>query len=896
MKKIFRPLLLTILLGLVGCSTAKQISLDNYVSQSQNMGQIGSFDLVNPLNNITVENISEFSWTAAENAERYSLEICSNENFVSTVDTVDYYKRDNITDTKFKFSSTFAYRDTTYYWRVTAINSAGKKVSNSTFTFYVQALAVEEFAFDLGDADDWKLHNLCSPATIEMDNSNFFGNKEKSLKVSFKEEDMNRGIEESDGWIIVTKTIEKEIYGTDGLYFNCFYAGQDSTIFIRVVDRDNEFWHCPIQISNNARQSVVIKFDDFEQRTKDVTVGNFTFDHDKIKYLEVVFERTFGDGVFLMSGMKAIKYDNYKHLFIQKLNYNDFDETKYVTDNYAFDYEFLTDNELKMDFYGSGNSVGKPAINGYGFVKLNANRYFVTGDSIKISVKYTGGKGNNIVLRVYEEDTDRWMFRIPYKSLTEGQYSTITIPYTAFGVSQLTGDGKRQFYYVLNIQFGLEGQYSTGSIYFKDLEVVTAKNPAVTPTRTVGNNGVIENFDNYTYNSEMYFIWTQSVNNKDEYMALNQDLKVGQSNVQCGQFEYKSDMEPALYYLPLDMQASTAFNAFSIWLKDTSIKSKDDRAIGITDYRPTVSIYIRLSTSEIYSYTINKLNRLWYKYDIPFSSFTITNEDDLLVPKQDITSGAITHIGVSFSYTYYDPATGKHMPLYSQNNPVLLDNLCFVNLIGGYRAACKERVVSRGAGNIALVDNFDSYMDEDITDYWIEANPDLDYSGKTITNDVSSVGGTNSVGFNYLTKTEKKNCPKYYIAPALQENVIDDTTPLFRTFSINLKSEFPATVYVSLITKVSGKENEYQATFANVNSQWTEYKKGFKYFKLTSDTTENINNSDLKYLYRISITMVYTSASSEIESRVFVDNIAFDANYNSYTTDISTVLSQEGYV
>ena len=889
MKKIFRPLLLTILLGLVGCSTAKQISVDDFISQGQNMGQIGSFDLVNPLNNVVVENISEFSWTAAENAERYSLEVCSNENFVSTVDTVDYYKRDNITETSFKFNSKFAYRDTNYYWRVTAINSAGKKVSNSTFTFFVQALAVEEFAFDFGDADDWKLHNLCSPATIEMDNSNFFGTKEKSLKISFKQEDMNRGLEESDGWIVVTKTIEKDIYGTDGLYFNCFYAGQDATILVRVVDRDSEFWYCPIQISNNARQSVVMKFEDFKQRTKDVTVGNFTFDYERIKYLEVVFERTFGDGVFLLSGMKAIKYANYSNLFIQKLNYNDFEESKYVTDNYNFDYEFLGDNELKMDFYGSGNSAGKPAINGYGFVKLNANRYFVTGDSIKVSVKYTGGKGTNIVLRVYEEDTDRWMFRIPYKSLTEGEYSTITIPYIAFGVSQLTGDGKRQFYYVLNIQFGLEGQYSTGSIYFKDFEIVSANNPAVTPTREVNDDGLIENFDNYTYNSEMYFIWTQSVNNKDEYMALNQDAKVGQTNVQCGQFEYKSDMEPALYYLPLDMKATTAFTGLSIWLKDASIKSKDDRAIGITDYRPDATLYIRLSTGEIYGYTFHKLNRLWYKYDIPFSAFEITNEDDLLVPKQDITSGAITHIGISFAYSYYDTGTGKHMPLYSQNNPVLLDNICFTNCVS-YAAKCKEKIVSRGAGNIALIDDFDSYSSEDITDYWTEMNPELAYSGKTVTTDVSSIGGTNSIAFNYQTKTEKKNAAKYSIAPHFNENVVDDTTPLFRTFSINLKSELSATVYVSLVTKVNGKENEYQATISGVNNVWTSYKLGFKYFKLTTDTTENINNSDLKYLHHITITAVYNSGS-ELTSAIYVDNMALDANYNSYTTNLVEVIS-----
>ena len=75
-----------------------------------------------------------------------------------------------------------------------------------------------------------------------------------------------------------------------------------------------------------------------------------------------------------------------------------------------------------------------------------------------------------------------------------------------------------------------------------------------------------------------------------------------------------------------------------------------------------------------------------------------------------------------------------------------------------------------------------------------------------------------------------------------------------------------------------------------MNNVWTSYKLGFKYFKLTTDTTENINNSDLKYLHHITITAVYNSGS-ELTSAIYVDNMALDANYNSYTTNLVEVIS-----
>ena len=145
-------------------------------------------------------------------------------------------------------------------------------------------MEVNEVEFDLGEADDWNLHPLGSYADVSIDTTNFFKNDKDSIKIQFKKEDTNQGKPESDGWIIVNKTIEKSIYGTDALFFNMYYAGQQADVVIRLVDRDNEYWYAPALVSNNAKQSVILKFDEFKQRTGDVTVANMKFDFERIKY------------------------------------------------------------------------------------------------------------------------------------------------------------------------------------------------------------------------------------------------------------------------------------------------------------------------------------------------------------------------------------------------------------------------------------------------------------------------------------------------------------------------------------------------------------------------------------------------------------------------------------
>ena len=873
MKKL-RLILLTLLLGITACSGVSNfvIDVDNYAKTVEKSASLGSFGLLTPVNNMITETVDEFTWEECANAETYTIEICSSDLFINNIDTIDYYSRANITSTSFKINSAFAFREVNYYWRVTAKNAKEEKLCNEVGTFFIKAPAVEEVHFDLGESDDWNLHPLGSYADIAVNNSNFFGAQDKCLKISFKEEYTHRGNEESDGWIVVTKTFEKSIYGTDALYFNCFYAGQDSTIVIRLVDRDNEYWYCPVQISLNAKQSIILKFTDFVQRTGDVTVANMTFDFERIKYMEVVFEKTFGDGVFLMSGMKAIKFDNYREMFISKLNFNDYDQSKYTFENYNFEYQIHDDYELQMNYYGS-STQGKPAINGYGFVKVNVNRYMFTGDAIKMSFKYTGNAGKNIILRIYEEDTDRWSFTIPFNTVKVGEYSTIVIPYEAFGKSSIMGDGKRQFYYILNLQFGLEGQYSSGSLFFKDFEVVEKKDYAKETSRLVGEDGLIENFNNYEFNSEMYFIWDETEVNKDEYMALNRTGKVGGSeNPACGQFEYKGDMEQAGYTLPITCNKD--YSSISLWMKDQSIKSPDIRVNELTMYRPDIHIYIRLATKEVYLYTIEKLARSWKEYVISFGDFELTNDNELSNPAQEITGKNITHIAIGMQFYYKDYTGG--VAIYSNSNPVLIDNIYFTDQTVT-SITDKERVIVMD-GDIALLDDAETYSStKDAAAVWTNGRG-FEYENVELSDDVSSEGGNHSLKLQYKTKSDS---PAYFMAPALTDDVKG------RGIKVNLKADLPATVYFNIYLTINSNTLQFRATINSVSNVWTEYVIGFDSFSIVSSSSgTKVNANNLIYISKISFGMVYNGGASAQLSYVYVDNLVFD--YSLDYADLST--------
>ena len=867
MKK--RILLLALLFGLTACpsSTTKvtpeqNVDIKDYAQV--NTGNLGDFHLIGPGDNMIVEDAHEFEWSASENAIKYTLEISSSEYFISDLDSVDYYIAKNIVATSFKINSDFEFKDTTYYWRVFAINDGGTKECDETFSFFIKAPEVNEVDFDLGEADDWTLHPLGSYADISMDNSNFFKNNQKSLKLQFKKEDTNQGKPESDGWIIVTKTIEKSIYGTDALFFNMYYSGQQADVIIRLVDRDNEYWYAPALISNNAKQSVILKFSEFKQRTGDVTVANMEFDYERIKYLEVVFERTFGDGVFLLSGMKAIKFSNYHSFFIDKLDFSEYEQSQITFENYQYDYT-INGTEIVLNHYGSQTGdYGK--INGYGFFKLNVNRYFVSGDAIRIKVKKTGANGTNVIIRLYEEDTDRWSYKFPYSALTD-EYQELIIPYGAWAASSLLGDGRRQFYMILNLQFGCEGQYNTGSIYFKDFEIVKMSEVAPSSAKVIGNDGLIDDFNNYRFTSDIFHVWGHSEVNKDEYMVSNTTIKFGGSNnpASC-QFEYKSDMEDAMYYTEIDASGANAFDGFSIWMKDGSKKPDESKVSHVTNWSPKTRLLIQLKTGEIYEYSINPLPTMWTEFNVRFEDFTLPG-GDLGNP---ITNESIIRIGFAFQYFYYR-ADGTPLPMYTQSNPVYVDNVKLTaNTTTG--SITKDRVITM-EDDISNFDDFESYNNtNDLCDYWSNGR-DYEYQQITLSNDVSSQGGNHSMALQYQSQSTSVS---YVLAPFVDKSVNA------KAVVVDLKSEKAATVYFNVYLSIGNNIQQYRATIT-VSNTWTRYVIGFSQFTVVEGTAgRSFIASDMQFIQRVTFGVVYNNDSTATRYNLLVDNLKFD-NSKKYT-------------
>lgn len=847
---------------------------NNYVPSEQKTGEISSFSLLSPASGVTLDALETFKWESAENADKYTIEICSSELFINDNSMIDYYIQENINATKWTVTSTLMLKNTNYYWRVIAYNKSDIKYCSDVFSFYHKAPEIEEVYFDVGEADDWQLHSVGSYADISIDNSNFFKNNQPSLKVSFKEEDTHQGIPESDGWIIVSKTIEKSIYGTDAFLFNFYYGGQDAQVFIRMVDRDNEYWFAPVMISNNAKQQVILKFSDFVQRTKDVPVGNMVFDYERIKYLEIVFEKSFGDGILLISGMKAIKFDNYRDFFIQKLDFTSYEEERWVNEGYDFEKE-VTEDELTLRYYGT-NSEGKPKINGYGFAKIYVNQYFYAGDAIKIKVKYTGSKGTNAVIRIYEEDTDRWSYKLPFSSLVADEYVELIIPYAAFAKSDTPGDGKRQFYNIINLQFGLEGQYGAGTLSYKDFEIVSKKDYKEEYERIVGPDGLVEDFSNYKYTSELFMSWDSSEVNKDEYMLLNDTNKIGgASNPYCGQFEYKSDMEPARYTISTSVDLGTNFSSLSIWMKDFSTKSGDSRFGYLTNYSAYVNIYIYLKSSEIYLYPLGSIDRVWKEYNIPFSSFELTNRDEVLHIPNPITGGGISKIEFTLQYFYYT-IQGVPLPQYTNNNQVFVDNIYLTN-DDVYSEVEKEKIVKMD-GDIALVDDFEDYEDTEELEYNWNDGREYEYQHKELSNVVSSEGDSHSMAVQYKGNAES---PAYYIAPAFASDVKG------RALKVSLYSEKSMTIYVNIYLTIGTSNIQYRATISNSATNWTEYALGFNNFSVVSGTQRTLTANDLVHITRISFGMAYYGDNDL--HQLYIDNLMFDYSL-SYNTNTRRVI------
>lgn len=891
--------LLLLPLMLVGC-TQQGGDTGSYnhetIARVSKTGEIGDFHLTGPENGFVTDTGFTFTWSEASNSDYYQIEIASTSGFITDDSDEVYVKESNLFYNHYDLSLNLPKKDAMYYWKVSAINADHKKTSEIG-NFFCASPKIDEIPIKIEDEQDWVLHKEGSYADISIDRNDFFGTGKDSLAIVFDKEHTNQGIAKSDGWIVITKSEDRELYGTDSFYFNFYYSGHDATVLVRVLDYDGEYWHKQIQIANNSKQTIIVKYDDFELRTAGTNIFNRKFDWEHIRYFEIVFERTFGDGICLFSDIKAVKFDNYRNMFVDKMDFNSTDPKDWTYENFDFRKDMVISedgSEITLNYTARDAETNPDGFSGYGFQNVNVYKFFVEGDAVRMKVKYTGSSTSAVFyFRILEEDNDRWQFKTPFTYFIKDQYKELVIPLKAFQrTDYMSGDGAKQFYYIQKLNFGLADNYASGSLSIKDFEVIKVKD--VLPEgvevvesnnlgrRVVGNDGVIENFENYNIYTEIYYYWEQSTVNKDEAMKLDATHRiVGGGNRYCAEFDYKADMEMATYQLYMNTSAVVGKNAFSIWLKDNTPKSPDPMFAYLdpNDVAAEMTIQLTMDSGEWYRYVIDKVAKEWTSYTISFDDFVLNNAQDLFDEPKPLASDHIIHMAFGFKYLYYDQQ-GNHKPTYAIANPVYLDE---IKLVTASETKIEELSGTLGPDaddpNRVTVETMEDYANnDDIFDYWSYATQ-KDYNEMALATDVSSQGGTKSLRMHY----------KGYESVSYARSTLFAKTVQARGFMIDIKGDGKATVYLNLNWKTSASTTlKMRYTLNNLPTTWTHYEIGFELFKDVNGSQNTLSLNDLVNIESVSFGIVNNDYSA---SDIHVDNIRFTKSIG-YTTNTRTAIDQ----
>nr|MCR5564381.1 hypothetical protein [Gammaproteobacteria bacterium] len=827
MKKIFLVIFsLLFVFVLTACEKIGQ----NEFNQARVEGTLGAFSLKAPTNNGSVKTIPTFEWNASENAETYILEVASSTEFNQQEDAI-YVKKAGISETSFKLFSNLKYKNYTYYWRVTAVNKGSKKVCNEVFSFFYEANLDEEIEYTIEHADEWEVHKDGSPVNVSIDSTNFFGNDKKALKIDFTHEIMNASNDIThDGWAVVTHHQEEEMYGVDAFYFEFYYSGQDSSIWFRCVDEDNEYYNAEIKVANNTKQQVIIKFDDFTLRTKGGTpIVNQKFDYNMIKYVELVFEKTFGDGTCYVSNIKAINFDKYRYMFIDELDFNEIDSDDILTENYDFEKDYSDDGKSFTMSYGG-------SIGGYGFTKFNINKFVEAKDAVKVKVEYTGTSSARMLLRVIEEDKDRWVYKQDLSALPEDGY--IVIPIQAFTLSEYNGNGAREFYFIKQIQFGIEGVYQTGSLTFSNLEFVNVRDEVDNLYKaSVGDDGLIENFNNYKANAELYYKWIISNSNKDEAIATNKTYQMGNNNL-CGELTYKSDMFGAQYGLQFD-KVDKGYTSISFKALDKSVLYIPDgvnRFSHLTDANAVLAIYI-ITEENQFKYVDQHLEGEWTSYVVPFSEFkVIEGEENAVLKSEDILG-----FGIELSYYYY-LSDKKADPVYTSNNHVYFDDIYFTKETEASKTSVYKKITTDPTTQISMIDDFNDYETSDnVMDVWSIGGSD-NYSALTLE---SNGEGNNCLKMQYKGNSESVSyvMPTIFAAGSTGKAIVFD-----------LKGDGKNnTFYINIFVNIGGSNLKLRYYFTGVTDEWKRYTIGFENFEVVegSPATFTLSSKNVPNIQKI---------------------------------------------
>ena len=832
-------------------------------------GEIGAFSAVTPANNATLTSIPAFTWTEAENADTYTLEIASDDEFDIADDY--YIVKSGITTTTFNLQADFK-KDKHYFWRVTAKNEDHSElISGDALTFFYQATLYDEIPVSIGYADEWKVHEVGSKATVSLDHNSFFGEKgnaedmaakKDSLRISFDSEDTQRGPEyvESNGWVVVTRSLEAEFYGPDAFYFNFYYSGNDATAYFRLIDEDNEYWYAPIKLAVNAKQTIIMRISDFTLRTKGTPVVNEQFDYHYLKSMEIVFERVDGDGVAYFGNLKAIKYENYQDMVIDSLDF-DREGYTYTNDSAYFNFERTVGDEGDSFTYAFTTRTGVPDNQkGYGFVKMYVNKILASSDAFSFNVGFFNAdhtamtdKSFNFLLRIVEEDNDVWTFKILAKDIPAD--GNLLVPFSAFLLSEFKGDGIRQFYFIKQFQFGLNNRYSDGEITISNFDIVLLSDKVEDLYKsTVGADGMIDEFENYESVVDVYYKWEPTTANKDEQISLNSASALGR-DTHAARFYYKTDLSDAAYVTHFD--SVEGYSAIEFYARDVSNGS----------FKATMTVYLIGGPNELYSYELKNIDKEWINYVIPISEFNITADS---FGSQHITCENITGIALAFKYSFTRPE-------YASGSFVSVDKIRFSNATEVAKTELSGKIKMAQDNTKAMISDFDTDNADVVwskkEDTGLSQSEVASNTAATINTEQTASGEGRSLQLAYKTRM---------VAPYCAYMVVDSGVTA-KGLTLLLKGDGRPDTYVEVIVYVNSKA--YKKRIDVATSGWNYYSIGFSEFKYNG-TSEGISASSVGEITQIALYIKNYAASDYYAGTLYLDEIYFD---NTITTSTNTV-------
>ena len=290
-----------------------------------------------------------------------------------------------------------------------------------------------------------------------------------------------------------------------------------------------------------------------------------------------------------------------------------------------------------------------------------------------------------------------------------------------------------------------------------------------------------------------------------------------------------------------------------------------------------MTIQLTMDTGEWYRYVIDKVEKEWHNYTIAFKDFTLNNGDTLFDKPNPLNVNHIIHMAFGFKYLYYDQQ-GNHHPTYAIANPVYLDEIYFKSAtetsITEISGVIKEDTDNPNRITIETMENYQNT--DEIFDAWSYAT-ERDYNEMALDSEVSSQGGAKSLRMH----------SKGYESVSYSRLTQFANTITAKGFSIDIKGDGKATVYLNLNWRSGSSLLKMRYTLTNLPTTWTHYEIGFELFKDVGGNTKTISANYAKNIESVSFGIVNNDYTA---SDIYVDNLRLLKDIG-YTTNTRTAIN-----